>query len=333
MSWLSQIANFMKREVVFLQHKLKYIVFAAAMLCIPLFIDNVYASSGVYWPGIGTFNHYLYWGNEIHNSKDYLAYTAIGGKAFDVFSYNFTEFYAPNKALLDRLTWTFPGSVIQGYDSMGFTVGFNPGYVNNMMFHLSGEGYSSGWIQCNAISLPGSGNDYGIQFSSFTCSFDGKNIDSSKTYTLHVESSAIVSYSPSYNNQFVPKAYNPAFYFGTDIILYNDFENSVSISLKEQTDAINKQTESFDEFKNTDIDDSNKELPDNSNFDDYEASEGELLDSISDVDMNSLNIGIDSNSSNFVWDTTTRLIQSHPAVFGMFISILSIGIIKLALGR
>ena len=101
-------------------------------------------------------------------------------------------------------------------------------------------------------------------------------------------------------------------------------------SMKEKQDQTNKE---LGEIKDMDINDSDKELPDDSKFQDYESAEGELKDKVNQVDLSVLNLGMDTESSNFIWHTMTKFLQSHAAVFGMIISFLTIGIIKLALGR
>lgn len=111
----------------------------------------------------------------------------------------------------------------------------------------------------------------------------------------------------------------------TNLIINN--QNSIS---QAQIDNINRN---HNEIMNSDISDDTKSLPDKSSFEDYQTAENSLKDKIKEADMSVLDIGIDTNSSNWVWTTLTSLIQSHSAIFGMFISILSIGIIKMALGR
>jgi len=113
----------------------------------------------------------------------------------------------------------------------------------------------------------------------------------------------------------------------------NNATNSINQnidSMKEQQQETNNK---LDEMNNADLDDKDKELPDDSKYQDYESSENDLKDKVNQADLSKLEIGIDEKSSLFVWDTMTRLIQSHSVVFGMFISILTVGIIKLALGR
>ena len=98
-------------------------------------------------------------------------------------------------------------------------------------------------------------------------------------------------------------------------------------------ESIEQDKEQHDEFMNSDLSEEDKQKPNQDGFDSYQESENELKDKMEQADLNNMSIGIDANSSSWIWDTLTRLIQSHSVVFGMFIAILSIGIIKLALGR
>lgn len=69
-----------------------------------------------------------------------------------------------------------------------------------------------------------------------------------------------------------------------------------------------------------------------SDFEDYEDAE-DILNEYTDVDFNSVQIDLDPDTNNWVWNTLTSLINTNRLVFGMVISILSIGIIKLILNR
>ena len=109
-----------------------------------------------------------------------------------------------------------------------------------------------------------------------------------------------------------------------------DEENETQEKLEEQTQ---QDKEQHDEFMNSDIDEDLKELPDDSKYQDYTDTENSLKDKVNEADMSVISIGIDGNSSLWIWNTLTSLIQTHSTIFGMFIAILSIGIIKLALGR
>lgn len=101
----------------------------------------------------------------------------------------------------------------------------------------------------------------------------------------------------------------------------------------EQNNSQQETNDKLDEITDMDISDQDKELPDDSSYQDYTEAEGDLMDKVNEADMDSLDIAIDTNSSNFVWNTITDIFNSHPMIMSTIIAILSIGIIKLALGR
>lgn len=117
----------------------------------------------------------------------------------------------------------------------------------------------------------------------------------------------------------------------------NFYDDSILVSNGKGQDIIINQNNSiinkFDDIINSDISDKDKELPDDSNYDDYNKAQDSLTDKVKQADLSNINIGIDKNASSFVWDTLTSFLQSSSLVFSVFIAILSIGIIKLALGR
>lgn len=115
-----------------------------------------------------------------------------------------------------------------------------------------------------------------------------------------------------------------------EFIKKQDQTNSKLDDLKSKQDQTNSK---LDNIKDMDAPDSAKTKPDDSDYKNYEKAESDLTDKISDIPTDTLEIGIDANSSNFIFDTMNKLINAHPAVFSMFIAILSIGIIKLGLGR
>lgn len=175
---------------------------------------------------------------------------------------------------------------------------------------------------CDPISLPPSyydnvsNNGVAQQYVpyAFKCDISDKSrLDSSNNFYVHMN---MIGYSSS--KPFV-SVYSYIYLLKKD----DSAIESVEATIKEETDKI----------INSDISDNDKELPDDSSYNDYNGAEQNLLDKTKDIDLNTLDIGIDVNSSKWVWNTLTSFIQSHTVVFGIFISILSIGIIKLALGR
>lgn len=102
------------------------------------------------------------------------------------------------------------------------------------------------------------------------------------------------------------------------------------------TQIIEKQQETntkLDEIQNSDISNDSKESPNTNEFNDYQKAENGLFDKMKQADTNNLDVAIDGNSANFVWDTITRFYNSNALLMNFLISILSIGIIKMALGR
>lgn len=106
--------------------------------------------------------------------------------------------------------------------------------------------------------------------------------------------------------------------------------NSGFDSMKDQQQQTNDK---LDEIQNSDISDRDKEMPDDSSYHDYSSTQDEILDMTSEADLSILDVGLDAKSSSWVWDTLTRLLQSNSVIFGTIIAILSIGVIKLVLGR
>lgn len=109
----------------------------------------------------------------------------------------------------------------------------------------------------------------------------------------------------------------------------NTIINQNNQQLQEQQETNDK----LDNITDMDIPESSKEDLDDSSYQDYQGAEDNLLDSVGEADLSNIDIAIDSDSSNFIWDTITDIFQSHPLIMSTVIAILSIGIIKLALGR
>lgn len=109
----------------------------------------------------------------------------------------------------------------------------------------------------------------------------------------------------------------------------NTIINQNNQQLQEQQETNDK----LDDITNMDIPESSKEDLDDSSYQDYQGAEDDLMNSVGEADLSNIDIAIDADSSNFIWDTITEIFQSHPLILSTVIAILSIGIIKLALGR
>lgn len=87
------------------------------------------------------------------------------------------------------------------------------------------------------------------------------------------------------------------------------------------------------EIESEDIDSTSKEKVDETDYNDYKDKEDELMNIASEADLTNLEIGINRQTSSTIWQLITRIIQTNAKIFSLFISILSIGIIKIALAR
>lgn len=72
---------------------------------------------------------------------------------------------------------------------------------------------------------------------------------------------------------------------------------------------------------------------DGTTSEDYKEAEDKLLNEDNLNAINDIDISIDSNSSDFIWNFITRVINTHSLIFGFVITILSLGIVKLVLNR
>lgn len=308
-------------------------LFLILILIAPL---NVFASSKVKNVGIynnGSATETLYVDSKSYNYDFLTRRDNFGGLGFSRHEY---EDYSPMSQYSYRLTWNLNSSIFTGFDTVSFTVGMKGGYFNSgrLLVRASDGSYSSGWINCSPSSLPGN-ELYSTYFTTFSCSFDSSAIIDNTDYTLYFSSYSVASY---YDPDGLLQTFAPSSFMSIDAIFSNNSDNSIINSLNTNTESLNNQIKAQEDTNNkldeiTEMQPTVYDTNDSSSFDSYEDGEKQLLDSVKDVDLDSLSIGIDSDSSSFVWNTLTSFIQSHPAVFGMFIAVLSLGIIKLALGR
>lgn len=105
--------------------------------------------------------------------------------------------------------------------------------------------------------------------------------------------------------------------------------NQIVNMITQQLATISAITEQTTQMLNADA---NSDMtPNKSN--DYTQNEQQLINQMNRADFTKIDIAIDENSNNFVWQTMTNLLNTNTLIIGLFITILSIGIIKLVLGR
>lgn len=99
------------------------------------------------------------------------------------------------------------------------------------------------------------------------------------------------------------------------------------------TNAQNQTTNAINDMANEDLDNNTKQQVDSTNINDYNTKEANLMNTATSTTLNDVNIGIDNQASNSIWQLVTRILNTNSKIFGLVISILSIGIIKLMLSR
>lgn len=212
-------------------------------------------------------------------------------------------------------TATYYGSILTpGYDLTGATL------INNYSIQRSNTpctvGGYPGVIMQSIWNLSVPGNSFGLH--SWGGTTDNYNV------LVDVTGMTISDFDPSMAQEFLQYQQNQ-----TIIDQNNQLINGFNNLQNEQQETNDK----LDDITDMDIPDSSKEDLDDSSYQDYQGAEDDLMDSVGEADLSSVDIAIDGDSSNFIWDTITDIFQSHPLIMSTVIAILSIGIIKLALGR
>lgn len=107
----------------------------------------------------------------------------------------------------------------------------------------------------------------------------------------------------------------------------NQNANDIMNNQDENTDKI------VDSLEGEDLTSSEKEPVNKDELNSYENAEDKLLNEDNLNYINDIDISQDSNTNDFIWDFITSAINTHTRIFGFVVTILSIGIIKLALNR
>lgn len=212
-------------------------------------------------------------------------------------------------------TGTYYGSILTpGFDLTGATL------INNYSIQRSNTpctvGGYPGVVMQSIWNLSVPGNSFSLH------SWGG--VRDNYTVLVDVTGMTISDFDPAMAQEFLQYQQNQQI-IDQNNQLINGFNNLQN----EQQETNDK----LDDITNMDIPDSSKEDLDDSSYQDYQGAEDDLMDSVGEADLSSVDIAIDNDSSNFIWDTITDIFQSYPLIMSTVIAILSIGIIKLALGR
>lgn len=109
-----------------------------------------------------------------------------------------------------------------------------------------------------------------------------------------------------------------------NITIWKDPTNIISSNQQDTTNAINDMT-------NADYNEPT-EQPNATDFNNYQEKE-QTLEDMASADMTAVNIGLNANASNWIWTIINRIINVNPIIMAFYITILSIGVIKLIMRR
>lgn len=129
---------------------------------------------------------------------------------------------------------------------------------------------------------------------------------------------------------------NEPYDFSSDVTNGDLIFSETQVIAGKQQEMIDKQTSTnakLDRAYDEDLSASDKQNVDSTNINTYNQKEGELMQFVTQADMSGLNVAIDTTANQSIWTLINRLVNTHAAVYGLFITILSIGIIKLMLVR
>ena len=132
----------------------------------------------------------------------------------------------------------------------------------------------------------------------------------------------VLQYNLTANNQNIPLRLN----FGHVVGRYKDSQISIIEATQNQTQSILNENTTYDQNATKDFTNETQEV------ENYTQAEQDLM---KDLDFNTtdMNITINPNASQFIWNIVDGLRSINGAIVLLMTSLLSIGVIKLVLGR
>lgn len=114
--------------------------------------------------------------------------------------------------------------------------------------------------------------------------------------------------------------------------VYNVINNSATQD-RQIAEQAHQDSQAIQDKMDQDIDESDKEAPNQDEYNEAKEQEENIIDSINEVSPNDITFGQDIQATNKIWELTTKILQTNAKVMGLVISVLSIGIIKLIMNR
>lgn len=115
--------------------------------------------------------------------------------------------------------------------------------------------------------------------------------------------------------------------------IYGDtIKNIIDESNGSVTNAVDKVNDTLKKDHNYNNDASVNTEEDKNKFDNYEQQEESLRNGLN-LDIENSQITIDPNANSFIWETINKLRSMSPKIVLLFTSVLSLGLMKMILGR
>lgn len=222
----------------------------------------------------------------LSTQKFYSKFKVFGDMGFSSI-YSTQQSYG--KSFNYRLNISLNTSTLRNYDTVTFLTGTSYGVINAARLFTVSGGTTSPFFDCQALSLPGEDTMLSPSFSSFTCSYDRELLKGTIT-NLNILTYTSTNFVTS-SNAVTPIA--PYIYTSAHFTLSIKGDTSISDAIKEETDAINKQTQQqhedsekiHDSITSSDTTDANNSA--NSFFDSFDDSDYGLSDVIT-MPLNSI---------------------------------------------
>lgn len=114
----------------------------------------------------------------------------------------------------------------------------------------------------------------------------------------------------------------------------NQYLSDIKTELEEQTSWLEKIYNAIMEFLGLQGEENLEEAPEDTSMVDLDKKEDELLGNTTPDDAaDSLTVELDADSNAFVWNIIDQFVTADGTVFGLYISVLTLGIVALILGR
>lgn len=250
-------------------------------------------------------------------------YSYVGNIDFPSFgvindSFNFEEGFVYRIRLNLSISYYVPSNFSQSCESFGRSAVLK---INNRL----GSNISTItrlWTM-NTCSIVSYGNGWKYEFSySYDATFEANSsIDSYDRISWYSDLNNPTISAGSFKVEFELSGLNIFNLGASDDKNTQDTINAINNSIQSLIDSIKDGNLKDD----TPVDDSG--------LNDYKDKENGLVDDDALDNINNVDISLDTNTSKFFWDIFTRIINTHSLIYGLIISALSIGIIKLILNR